>query len=219
MLTWTSFHNPSYSGPPRPMASLSTYPSPALPSPLGLVRGAGTAKEVEPMTVMWFGATEAVAEVVAGWGVELALDCSPVKISKHCNQEMSEFNQRESRLTEKGVRRQDARYTRGKPTVVIVRSVWDQVRNRAFLLTPTPLRRRLGLYWAIKWMICFREEKYYWWLDPPVLWFASLKLELRDTHWFRLKCRTRTMGFYRQRAPHCHSVHDAAAVKVLRTCS
>lgn len=116
---------------------------------------------------------------------------------------------------EKGVRRQDARHTRGKPTVVIVRSVWDQVRNRAFLLTPTPLRRRLGLYWAIKWMICFREEKYYWWLDPPVLWFASLKLELRDTHWFRLKCRTRTMGFYRQRAPHCHSAHDAAAVKVL----
>lgn len=94
---------------------------------------------------MWFGATEAVAEVVAGWGVELALDCSPVKISKHCNQEMTEFNQRESRLTEKGVRRQDARHTRGKPTVVIVRSVWDQVRNRAFLLTPTPLRRRLGL--------------------------------------------------------------------------
>lgn len=74
--SWTSFHNPSYSGPPRPMASLSTYPSPALPSSLGLVRGAGTAKEVEPMTEMWFGATEAVAEVVVGWGVELALDCS-----------------------------------------------------------------------------------------------------------------------------------------------
>lgn len=38
---------------------------------------------------MWFGVTEVVAEVVAGWGAELALDCSTVKISKHCNQEMT----------------------------------------------------------------------------------------------------------------------------------